>query len=77
MTVASDLPGDDPHNTIRLGDETAVVVPLDEYLRLREAKLEAEQLAAALRSRERAATGEVEPGMTTEQVRRFLGLTET
>lgn len=74
MTVMSDLPRDDPHNTIRLGDEAAVVVPLDEYLSLREAQLESEQLAAHLQFLERKAAGTLEPGMTTDEVRQLLGL---
>jgi hypothetical protein len=70
----SELPIDDPHETIHLGDQTAVVVPLDEYLRLREAQVEAEQLAAHRRYLERRTTGTAQPGMTTEQVRRLLNL---
>lgn len=44
----SELPADDLHETIHLGGHTAVVVPLEEYLRFREAQVEAEQLAAHL-----------------------------
>ncbi|MGH3321684.1 MAG: hypothetical protein ACRDN9_16225 [Streptosporangiaceae bacterium] len=29
----SELPADDPHETIHLGDRTAVVVPVEEYPR--------------------------------------------
>ncbi|MFB4299964.1 hypothetical protein [Actinomadura sp. NTSP31] len=69
-----ELPADEPRNTIHLGDETAVVVPLDEYLRMREAQIEAEGLAALLEHHRRKADGTNPPGMTTDQVRELLGL---
>ncbi|MFC5752820.1 hypothetical protein [Actinomadura rugatobispora] len=70
----SEMPIDDPHETIHLGGQTAVVVPLDEYLRLREAQVEAEQLAAHRRFLERKAAGTTAPGMTPDQVRQMLRL---
>ncbi|GAA3953210.1 hypothetical protein GCM10023085_39580 [Actinomadura viridis] len=68
----SELLVDDPHETIHLGDHTAVVVPLDEYLRLREAQVEAEQLAAHRDYLDRKASGTAGSGMTTDEVRRLL-----
>ena len=37
----TELPADDPHEVIHLGDEAAVVVPLDEYRQLRQEALRA------------------------------------
>jgi hypothetical protein len=70
----SQLPIGDPHETIHLGDHTAVIVPIDEYLRLREAQVENEQVLAHRRFLERAATGDPAPAMTTQQVRDLLKL---
>jgi hypothetical protein len=74
MMVMSVLPAGDFHNVIHLGDQTAVVVPLEEYLRLREAQVESEQLAAHRHYLDRKAAGTAQPGMTTDQVRRMLKL---
>ncbi len=43
----SELPSDDPHEVIHLGDETAVVVPLSEYRRLRQDALRAQLIEQA------------------------------
>jgi hypothetical protein len=72
----SELPVEDPHEVIHLGGQAAVVVPLEEYLRLREAQVEAQQLVAHRDFLERKAAGTAQPGMTTDQVRRLLGLHE-
>jgi len=37
----TELPADDPHEVIHLGDQAAVVVPLDEYRQLRQEALRA------------------------------------
>jgi hypothetical protein len=70
----SELPVGDPHQTIHLGDHVAVVVPLEEYPRLREAQVEAEQLAAHHAYLDHRAAGTAQPGMSTEQVRQLLKL---
>ncbi|MVZ99501.1 hypothetical protein F8568_003735 [Actinomadura sp. LD22] len=72
-----EMAADEPRNTIHLGEETAVVVPLDEYLRLREAQIEVEGLTALRELHDRKASGTNPPGMTTEQVREMLGLDRT
>ncbi|GAA2111317.1 hypothetical protein [Actinomadura alba] len=68
----SEPPVDDPHEAIHLGDHTAVVVPLGEYLRLREGQVEAEQLAAHRHYLDRKVAGTVQPGMATDQLRQML-----
>jgi len=57
------LPADDPHEVIHLGDEAAVVVPLEEYRQLRHDALrarlieqtDAEEAAALAEYREQQA----------------------
>jgi hypothetical protein len=81
MSAMTELPADDQHQVIRLGDEAAVVVPLEEYRRLRElerrARLTAqadEEEAAALaeyRAQQQAGTAAAVP---QDEVRRRFGL---
>jgi hypothetical protein len=76
-----ELPAGDPHEVIHLGDETAVVVPLDEYRQLRHDALrarlieqaDAEEAAALAEYRTQQADGTV---MTVPQaeVRRRFGM---
>lgn len=78
----SELPAEDTHEVIHLGDQTAVVVPLAEYRRLRaleqladsEALVEAEAQAALADYQARKAAGTLGPGVPHDQVRRQFGL---
>ena len=75
----SELPSDDHHEVIHLGEETAVVVPLDEYRRLRHDALRVrlieqadEEEAAALASyRAQQAVGAAVTVPQAEVRRRF------
>ena len=75
----TDLPADDPHEVIHLGDEVAVVVPLAEYRQLRHdawrARLieqtDAGEAAALAEYREQQAAGTVVAVPQTEVRRRF------
>jgi hypothetical protein len=77
----TELPADDPHEVIHLGDEVAVVVPLAEYRQLRHDALrarlieqaDAEEAAALADYQQQQAVGSV---VTVPQadVRRRFGL---
>jgi hypothetical protein len=75
----TELPADDPHEVIHLGDETAVLVPLDEYRQLRHdarrARLieqaDVEEAAALTEHRENQAGGTVVTVPQAEVRRRF------
>jgi hypothetical protein len=79
--VMTELPAGDPHEVIHLGAETAVIVPLAEYKRLRDeagrARLieqaDAEEAAALAEYRMQQAAGMVET-VTQDEVRRRFGL---
>jgi hypothetical protein len=78
-----DEPGTEPYEVIHLGGQTAVIVPLAEFLRLRalersastQAMQDAEDAAAAQDWLAREAAGEVSY-MPVPEVRRRLGLME-
>lgn len=81
MTSMSELPAEDGHDVIHLGGEAAVIVPLEEYRRLRELERrallveqtnteEAEALAE-YRAQQEAGTVVLVP---QAEVRRQLGL---
>jgi PHD/YefM family antitoxin component YafN of YafNO toxin-antitoxin module len=73
------LPADDPHEVIHLGDEAAVVVPLEEYRQLRHDALraglieqtDAEEAAALAEYREQQAAGTLVTVPQAEVRRRF------
>jgi PHD/YefM family antitoxin component YafN of YafNO toxin-antitoxin module len=73
------LPADDPHEIIHLGDEAAVVVPLEEYRQLRHDALraglieqtDAEEAAALAEYREQQAAGTLVTVPQAEVRRRF------
>jgi PHD/YefM family antitoxin component YafN of YafNO toxin-antitoxin module len=75
----TELPADDPHEVIHLGDEAAVVVPLAEYRQLRHearrARLieqtDAGEAAALAEYREQQAAGAVVTVPQAEVRRRF------
>ena len=77
----TELPADDPHEVIHLGDEAAVVVPLEEYRQLRREALHArlieltdtEEAAALAEYREQKAAGALVT-VSQAEVRRRLGL---
>jgi PHD/YefM family antitoxin component YafN of YafNO toxin-antitoxin module len=77
----TELPADDPHEVIHLGDEAAVVVPLAEYRQLRDearrARLieqtDAGEAAALAEYREQQAAGAVVT-VPQPEVRRRFGL---
>lgn len=82
MAAMTELPVGDDHQVIRLGGEVAVVVPLDEYRRLRELERRA-QLAEQADAEEAEALAEYraqqDAGTVTaipqDEVRRRFGLT--
>lgn len=82
MTCMSELPAEHEHDVIHLGGETAVVVPMDEYRRLRELerrallaeRADAEEAEALAEYREQQKTGTV-VSVPQAEVRRRLGLT--
>jgi PHD/YefM family antitoxin component YafN of YafNO toxin-antitoxin module len=82
MAAMTELPVGDDHQVIRLGGEAAVVVPLDEYRRLRELERRA-QLAEQADAEEAEALAEYraqqDAGAVTaipqDEVRRRFGLT--
>jgi len=75
----TELPADDPHQVIHLGDEAAVVVPLGEYRQLRHDALrarlieqaDAAEAAALAEYREQQAVGTVATVPQAEVRRRF------
>jgi hypothetical protein len=77
----TELPAGDPHEVIHLGDAVAVVVPLDEYQRLRHDALsarlieqaDAEEAAALAEYRVQQAAGTV-ISVPQAEVRRRFGL---
>jgi hypothetical protein len=79
----SDLPAGDGHEVIHLGGEAAVVVPLEEYRRLRELErfaspleeADVEDTSALADYRRRKAAGTVEL-VAHDEVRRRFGLTD-
>jgi PHD/YefM family antitoxin component YafN of YafNO toxin-antitoxin module len=79
MSCMTELPANDPHEVIHLGDEAAVVVPLDEYRQLRHdaqrARLieqaDAEEAVALAEYREQQAAGTVTTVPQAEVRRRF------
>lgn len=81
MTAMNELPAHDRHDVIHLGGETAVVVPLEEYRRLRELErrallieqTDAEEAAALAeyRAQQEAGTLTLVP---QAELRRQLGL---
>lgn len=78
----TELPEEDPHEVIHLGGQTAVVLPLAEYQRLRalerqaaaEAIVDGEAHAALDDYQARKAAGTLGPGVPHDEVRRRLGL---
>lgn len=82
MSAMTELPAGDDHQVIRLGGEAAVVVPLDEYRRLRElerratfaeqADAEEAEALAEYRAQQDAGTVTTVP---QDEVRRRFGLT--
>jgi Arc/MetJ family transcription regulator len=80
--MMTELPADDPHEVIHLGDEVAVVAPLNEYRQLyRDAlraqlieQADAEEAAALAEYRAQQADGTVTT-VSQAEVRRRLGLT--
>jgi PHD/YefM family antitoxin component YafN of YafNO toxin-antitoxin module len=81
MAVMSKLPAGDGHDVIHLGGETAVVVPMEEYRRLRELerrtllleKADAEEAAALAEYRAQQQAGTV-VAVPQGEVRRRFGL---
>jgi hypothetical protein len=81
MVVMSELPAGDLHSVIHLGGQTAVVVPLEEYRRLRELERNA-QLAEQADVEEAAALAEYRAqqqagtivSVPQDEVRRRFGL---
>jgi hypothetical protein len=77
----TELPADDPHEVIHLGDQAAVVVPLDEYRQLRQEALrarlieqnDAEEAAALAEYHEQKAAGTLVT-VSQAEVRRRFGL---
>lgn len=77
----TELPADDPHEVIHLGDQAAVVVPLDEYRQLRQEALrarlieqnDAEEAAALAEYQEQKAAG-ILVTVSQAEVRRRFGL---
>jgi hypothetical protein len=75
----TELPADDHHEVIHIGDEAAVVVPLGEYRQLRHDALrarlieqaDAEEAAALAEYREQQAVGAVTAVPQAEVRRRF------
>jgi hypothetical protein len=75
----TELPGDDPHEVIHLGDATTVVVPLAEYQQLRHDALrvqliqqaDTDEAAALAEYREQQAAGTVVTVPQAEVRRRF------
>ena len=83
MTAMSELPVGDGHQVIHLGGEAAVVVPLEEYRRLRDLErlagllelVDLEDAAVLADYRRRKGAGAVEL-VTHDEVRRRFGLTD-
>lgn len=81
MVAMTELPVGDDHQVIRLGDEAAVVVPLEEYRRLRELercadlveKADAEEAEALAEYRAQQKAGTV-TAVPQNEVRRRFGL---
>jgi hypothetical protein len=81
MAAMTELPVGDGHQVIRLGDETAVVVPLVEYRRLRELErraglveqADAEEAEALAEYRAQQDTGTA-TRVPQDEVRRRFGL---
>jgi PHD/YefM family antitoxin component YafN of YafNO toxin-antitoxin module len=77
----TELLADDPHEVIHLGDEAAVVVPLDEYRQLRQEALrarlieqtDAQEAAALAEYQEQKAAGTLVT-VSQAEVRRRFGL---
>jgi PHD/YefM family antitoxin component YafN of YafNO toxin-antitoxin module len=81
MAGMTELPVGDDHQVIRLGDEAAVVVPLEEYRRLRELErcadlveqTDAEEAEALAEYRAQREAGTV-TAVPQDEVRRRFGL---
>jgi hypothetical protein len=81
MAAMTELPADDQHEVIHLGGEAAVVVPLEEYRRLRDlerqaqltARADEEEAVALVEYRAQQQAGTV-VAIPQDEVRRRFGL---